>query len=122
MIRAGVVGHCVRLTVRQANAGVFPFWRDVDAALSEWTNGGKGNWSLPPPPRLTLGTEIHDAEPQHALSDWSFYGSASDQGILQYFFGQRRENRNDNAAAPARVATTLIFPPYVRDTHTRNLG
>lgn len=92
----------------QMGAGPFPFWRDVDAALTEWTNGGRGNWSLP------------RSERHMVLSDWSFFGSASDQGLLQYFFGGQAGPGSGSAAVsrlPSRggggggAARTLIYTP-----------
>ena len=54
------------------------------------------------------------------LSDWSFFGSASDQGLLNYFFGRHASEaqldasslapRDGRASRP--IANSLIYPPY----------
>ena len=80
------------------DTGPFPYWRDTEAALTEWTNGGRGNWSLP------SGAATNEPP----LSDWSFFGSASDQGLLQLFFGRRVSRQTSKVQKGVPKTTTNI--------------
>lgn len=110
-----------QLTRFQASSGPFPFWRDVSAALSEWTNGGRGNWSLPVSFKNGKLSEQNVGNISSSrstfsnmpLADWSFFGSATDQGILQYFFGAHLNKTDDDTMNGfGRDFATKIFPPY----------